>query len=243
MKRLAVSTVRKAFETIGFQTASNMKEHFESRGGLSMGLYGQLGTGSTLYLSWDPNGPPPHYSNLVVQGGRWTKGPNVHIVSYYAWPVDSQALWKILDDVKRIYSELCGAHFKGEHWLAPWHPTEVTEVANEKLRELLKQSLAVIRKYQLVTEYKDTQAKELAVRSADLDCTRLYNAVKAEEEDVESNETVQADKVTEVQVKAARNALLAGLRLSIEAGSEDNLTGACKTALAHLGIHVVEEEE
>ena len=98
-KRLAVKTVAKAFEKIGFVKNSHLREdgpyYFDGNGLVCRRIYAKIdGTG-----------------NIECREARWSKRSNVHIVSYWGWPSTLKDLDKIINGVVETYSELCGCKF------------------------------------------------------------------------------------------------------------------------------------
>lgn len=94
MKRLALSTVKKAFTKIGFEQWDHCK-------GMSLSL--QISPNSRLYLTF--------YPQITITDARWKNRPNVHIVSYWGFPHTLKELNTIISDIKYVYSELCNTTF------------------------------------------------------------------------------------------------------------------------------------
>ncbi len=97
MKRLALSTIQRAFILAGFERTDN-----------GMCLFREQYNSARLSVSF--------YPQIKVEEGRWLKSGrpgwnNVHIVSYWGWPSSIKELKITMDGIRMVYSELCGTRF------------------------------------------------------------------------------------------------------------------------------------
>lgn len=100
MRQLALSTVRKGFAALGFTA------HQEPSDRLRMGKHY---FGTAIYVEASAPG-----WQIKCSDARWKEAPNVHIVSYFRWPETGAELAKMLDEIRRIYTTLCGVRFPCE---------------------------------------------------------------------------------------------------------------------------------
>ena len=93
MKRLKQSSIERAFSKIGF-------EKTESGMWLCMGQ----SVGGRIAVRFT--------SQIELFDARWVNGSNVHIVSYWHWPSSLKELEKEIQDIRNVYSILCGTRFR-----------------------------------------------------------------------------------------------------------------------------------
>lgn len=96
MKKLAITTVEKAFKEIGFDRSHN---------GMYLGRY-QIDEGGISLTC-----PKNQDDNILLEDARWTKRGNVHIVSYWRWPSSMKELKKMINDIIDTYTTLCSSKF------------------------------------------------------------------------------------------------------------------------------------
>jgi len=93
-KRLALSTIRKAFKSLGFVYSTS-------------DYYIRVGNTPSKTMVADFS-----QMNIVISEARWSKRPNVHIVSHWLWPATLKELNQIIQDIKATYNELCSEKFR-----------------------------------------------------------------------------------------------------------------------------------
>ena len=93
MKRLAISTVCKAFQKIGFVEGSRCM------------FLNQPNILARLTMQWEPQ--------ITISDGRWKEEgmQNVHIVSYWGWPQNTVPLNDIITQIVWVYSKHCNTNF------------------------------------------------------------------------------------------------------------------------------------